>query len=297
MSHDHVPASRILVGPAGWSYKDWEGQVYPKPKPRGFDALSYLAQYFDVIEINSTFYRIPEAKTTQQWVDRVRDHAAFRFTAKLWQGFTHEGTASARDAAAFRRAMDPLHQAGRLGAVLLQFPYRFHHTDDNRTHLRRLAEVFQAYPLVLEVRHRSWDRPEVYAFLQELGMGFCNIDQPQVSYSIGLTEHVTSAVGYLRLHGRNAAAWFAEDSDAAERYNYRYANEELDALQEMTEALSRRAQETYLITNNHFRGQAVMNALELRSRLRLAKVPVPPPLLNAYPELNSIAAPASETDA
>jgi uncharacterized protein YecE (DUF72 family) len=293
MRKDHGPSGRILVGPAGWSYKDWEGQVYPKPKPRGFDALSYLAQYFDAIEINSTFYRIPEAKTTQQWVDRVSDHAAFRFTAKLWQGFTHEGTASAQDEAAFRRAMDPLHEPGRLGAVLLQFPYRFHHTHDSRAHLRRLAEVFQTYPLVLEIRHWSWDRPEVYAFLREMGMGFCNIDQPQVSYSIGLTDHVTSAVGYLRLHGRNATAWFAEGGDSAERYNYRYSSQELDALEEITEALSRRARETYLITNNHFRGQAVFNALELRSRVRRARVPVPPPMMQAYPELMNIACDAA----
>jgi uncharacterized protein YecE (DUF72 family) len=294
---DNVPPSRILVGPAGWSYPDWKGQLYPKPQPRGFDALSYLAQYFDAIEINSTFYRIPEAKTTRQWVDRVSDHADFRFTAKLWQGFTHEGTASAQDEAAFRRAMDPLHEAGRLGAALLQFPYRFHHTAENLKWLRHLAQVFQAYPLVLEVRHRSWDRPEVYAFWSELGMGFCNVDQPQVSYSLGLTARVTSAVGYLRLHGRNAAAWFAEEGDAAERYNYRYASEELQALQEITEALSRRAQETYLITNNHFRGQAAFNALELRARLRRAPVPVPPPLLTAYPELRQIAAQVPETDA
>jgi uncharacterized protein YecE (DUF72 family) len=125
-------------------------------------------------------------------------------------------------------------------------------------------------------------------------MGFCNIDQPQVSYSIGLTDHVTSAVGYLRLHGRNTAAWFADGGDAAERYNYRYASDELDALQEITEILSRRAQETYLITNNHFRGQAVFNALELRARVGRASVPVPPPLLSAYPELRAIAAPNTD---
>jgi uncharacterized protein YecE (DUF72 family) len=295
MSQDHVPPGRILVGPAGWSYQDWEGQVYPKPKPRGFDPLTYLAQYFDTIEVNSTFYRIPEAKTTQQWADRVSAHPDFRFTAKLWQGFTHEGTAITQDAAAFRHAMDPLHKAGRLGAVLLQFPYRFHDTPDHRQRVRHFAEAFQAYPLVLEVRHRSWDRPDVHTFLAELGLGFCNIDQPQVSYSIGLTDHVTSAVGYLRFHGRNTAAWFAEDSDNAERYNYRYTREELEALQEVADTLSRHARDTYLITNHHFRGQAVYNALELRARLRRADVPVPPPLLKADPELGQIA--AAETDA
>jgi uncharacterized protein YecE (DUF72 family) len=294
MSKDRTPSGRILVGPAGWSYKDWEGPVYPKPKPRGFDPLRYLARYFDAIEINSTFYRIPTAKSTQQWVDRVSDHPDFRFTSKLWQGFTHEGTASAQDAAAFRRAMDRLHQAGRLGALLLQFPYRFHHTPDNRQRLRHLAEAFQDYALVLEVRHRSWDRPEVYEFLGDLGIGFCSIDQPQVSYSIGLTAHVSSPVGYLRLHGRNAAAWFAEDSDAAERYNYRYAGEELTGLVAVAEDIGRRARETYLITNNHFRGQAALNALELRYHLRRAPVPVPPPLMAAYPELRKLAQPAED---
>jgi uncharacterized protein YecE (DUF72 family) len=286
----------IRVGPAGWSYKDWAGQVYPQPQPRGFDPLTYLAQYFDAIEINRSFYRIPDAKTTQRWGERVADHPAFRFTAKLWQGFTHEGTANAQDEAAFRQAMAPLHDAGRLGAVLLQFPYRFHHTPDNREHLRQLVAAFQAYPLVLEVRHRSWDRPQVYEFLRELGIGFCNIDQPQVSYSIGLTRVVTSPIGDLRLHGRNVANWFAEGADAAARYDYRYPTEELQAMVDVVEVLSREARETYLITNNHFRGQAALNALELRHRLYQAPVPVPSPLLTAYPELRSIAAPAAEVN-
>ena len=112
-----------------------------------------------------------------------------------------------------------------------------------------------------------------------------------------MTQVVTSPIGYLRLHGRNTAAWFAQEGDAAARYNYRYACEELEALRETAERISHRARETYLITNNHFRGQAALNALELRSHLRRALVPVPPPLLTAYPELRQIAAPAPESDA
>jgi uncharacterized protein YecE (DUF72 family) len=294
MSRDTGAPERIRVGPAGWSYPDWEGRVYPTPKPRGFDPLAYLARYFEAIEINSTFYRIPDAKMTQRWVTRVADHPLFRFTAKLWQGFTHEGTASARDEAAFRQAMAPLREAGKLGAILLQFPYRVHHTPDNRATIQRLADAFRDYPLVLEIRHRSWDRAEVYEFLQALGIGFCNIDQPQVSYGIGLTRVVTSPVGYLRLHGRNAATWFAEEANAAARYDYRYAAEELQELVQAAEVISRRARDTYLITNNHFRGQAALNALELRSHLRRSPIAVPPPLLTAYPELRDIATPASE---
>lgn len=297
MGEERRASQRTRVGPAGWSYKDWAGQVYPTPQPRGFDPLTYLARYFDAIEINSTFYRIPDAKMTRRWVERVDDHPDFRFTAKLWQGFTHEGTAKAQDQAAFRSAMAPLHEAGRLGVVLMQFPYRFHHTPDNRQHLRQLVAAFQEYPLVLEVRHRSWDRPQVYEFLRELGIGFCNIDQPQVSYSIGLTERVTSPMGYLRLHGRNAGMWFAEGAGSAARYDYRYLAEELQEIVDVVEVLNRQARETYLITNNHFRGQAALNALELRHTLQRAPVRVPPPLLMAYPELRHIAASTPEANA
>jgi uncharacterized protein YecE (DUF72 family) len=225
---------------------------------------------------------------TRQWVERVTQVAAFRFSAKLWQGFTHETHTSANDAAAFRQAMAPLYEAGRLGAVLMQFPYRFHHTPDNREYLRRLVAAFRQYPLILEVRHRSWDQPQVYEWLQELQIGFCNIDQPQVSYSIGLTDHVTSPVGYLRLHGRNAAMWFQEGAGAAARYDYRYTAEEIDQILDVVQVISRRASTTYLITNNHFRGQAALNALELRFGLRHTPIPVPPPLLTAYPELEAL---------
>jgi uncharacterized protein YecE (DUF72 family) len=296
MGENKGAPERIRIGPAGWSYPDWQGQVYPAKPGRGFDQLAYLATYFDTIEINSTFYRIPDATMTRRWGERVAHHPAFRFTAKLWQGFTHEGTANAQDETGFKQAMAPLQEAGKLGAVLLQLPYRFHHTPENRAYLRRLTDAFREYPLVLEIRHRSWDRPQVYEFFQELGVGFCNIDQPPVSYSIGLTQVVTSSIGYLRLHGRNAAMWFAEEANRDARYDYRYPPGELQEIMEAVEVISRRASETYLITNNHFRGQAALNALELRHHLRRAPVPVPAPLLTAYPELRQIAAPIPEAD-
>jgi uncharacterized protein YecE (DUF72 family) len=279
----------IRISSAGWSYPDWAGRVYPTPKPRGFDPLVYLAHYVDAIEINSTFYRIPAPTLARRWVARAADFPAFRFTAKLWQGFTHEGTARAMDETAFRQAMAPLHDAGKLGAVLVQFPYRVHHTAEHRALLRRLVAAFRAYPLVVEIRHRSWDRLQVYEFLQELGIGFCNIDQPQVSYALGLTSRVTSALGYLRLHGRNTATWFQEDAGRDARYDYLYREEELNEILKAVERIARRARDTYLVTNNHFRGQAVVNALELQAKLRRAPVAVPPPLLTAYPALRAIA--------
>jgi uncharacterized protein YecE (DUF72 family) len=113
----------IRVGPAGWSYKDWEGFVYPeKPGPK-FDPLAYLARFFDTIEINSSFYRPPSASTANSWARRVAHNRGFKFTAKLYRTFTHErGTQTQKDEVDFRTGIDPLSDAGRLGALLLQFP-------------------------------------------------------------------------------------------------------------------------------------------------------------------------------
>jgi uncharacterized protein YecE (DUF72 family) len=296
MSQDQDAAPHIRIGPAGWSYPDWEGRVYPKPKPRGFDPLAYLGRYFDCVEVNSTFYHIPSPAMTRRWVERVTDNPRFLFTVKLWQGFTHEATVSAHDAMAFNQAMVPLHEAGKLGAVLLQFPYRFHHTAANLAFLQRLAAVFREYPLVLEIRHRSWDRPQVYTYLQELGVGFCNIDQPAVSSNLGLTCVATSPVGYLRLHGRNAVMWLAEEANRDTRYDYRYTEGELSGLVATIEVLARRAHDTYAITNNHGKGQAVVNALEIAAKLRHETVPVPPTLVTAYPELRRLMPTAGERD-
>ena len=287
----------IRIGLAGWSYPDWKGRVYPPKLPRGFDPLQYLSDYFDAIEINSTFYRIPTVSTTQRWVERVASQPTFKFTAKLPQVFTHTRQTRAQDAAAFKDAMAPLQAADRLGALLLQFPYAFHQTVANRDYLSRIVERFRSYPLVLEVRHRSWDRPSVYEFLRALEVGFCNIDQPQVSYALGLTRQVTSDIGYVRLHGRNATTWFQEDANRDARYDYLYSDSELEEISTAFQTIAAQARETYLIANNHFRGQAALNALELRHRITHAPVPVPTQLLAVYPQLRQLMQPATSSSA
>jgi uncharacterized protein YecE (DUF72 family) len=284
------------IGLAGWSYPDWKGRVYPPKPPRGFDPLEYLAGYFEAIEINSTFYRIPTAATTQGWAARVAGNPTFKFTAKLPQTFTHTRQAGTQDEAAFKQAMLPLQNAGRLGALLLQFPYAFHHTQANRAYLQQLAERFRDFPLVLEVRHRSWDMPQVYELLRELRIGFCNVDQPQVSYALGLTRQVTSAVGYLRLHGRNTATWFQDEANRDNRYDYLYSAGELQEVTEVLLAIAAPTRDAYLIANNHFRGQAALNALDLRRRVTHAPVQVPPQLLTIYPELNQLMRPVTGSE-
>ncbi len=153
----------IYIGTSGWAYKNWNGIVYPSPKPRGFRPLAYLADYFDTVEINTSFYGPPKPNTTKDWLDQVSANREFRFTAKLYRAFTHERNATQQDENDFKSGMDVLAGADRLGAVLLQFPWSFKNTDESRGYLLGLFERFRKYPLVLEVRHGSWNTEAVLA--------------------------------------------------------------------------------------------------------------------------------------
>ena len=282
--------SIIRIGPAGWSYKDWEGTVYPQKPGKTFDPLEYLARYFDTIEINSSFYRAPTPSTTKSWTRRVASNNEFVFTAKLHRIFTHErGKATAKDEKEFREGMDVLAKAERLGSVLLQFPWSFKNTADDRVYLARLIEQFSDYPLVLEVRHQSWNSPEVYEWLAERGAGICNIDQPVFAKSIRPASLTTSPVGYVRLHGRNYQNWFRDKAPRDERYNYLYTLDELDPWLVRIKEVAKETRETYVITNNHFRGQAVVNAIEIKAALEEKPIPAPESLFGVYPRLKDSA--------
>ena len=277
---------RIRIGPAGWSYKDWEGIVYPQKPGSKFDPLAYLARYFDTIEINSSFYRPPTASTTNLWIERVSHNPNFVFTAKLNRLFTHErGKATDEDEKEFREGMEPMTAAGKLGALLLQFPWSFKNTDEDRTYLFKLLQRFRDFPLVLEIRHSSWNTPAIYESLAETGVGICNIDQPLFSKSIKPAAISTSPIGYIRLHGRNYQDWFRDKAPRDDRYNYLYTVDQLDPWIDRIKAIAKKTKETYVITNNHFRGQAVVNALEMKSFVEEKKTLAPAQLVKQYPQL------------
>ncbi|HKZ52644.1 MAG TPA: DUF72 domain-containing protein [Candidatus Acidoferrales bacterium] len=309
-----VPERSIRVGPAGWSYEDWNGIVYPSRRPRDFHEATYLAAYFDTIELNVTFYRPVPAHTAQQWIERVAANPHFLFTAKLWQQFTHESELTAANEREARPALEVLREAGKLGAVLAQFPWSFKNTAENRAYVEKLAKHFRDFPLVVEVRHASWNQREFYDWLAEHRVGFCNIDQPVIGRSLKPSQRAISqsGIGYVRLHGRNYEEWFRppdsgkrEDAsggspdsgspDSGERYNYLYSIEELEPWAGRIQAVAESAPLTFVITNNHFHGKAVTNALQLIHLLTRQPVKVPPPLLTHYPELESIASPAGTT--
>jgi len=271
---------QIRIGPAGWSYKDWEGTVYP-PHGSKFDHLAYLASFFDTIEINSPFYRIPPPTHAKSWVRRVAENPNFKFTTKVFRGFTHDAASPAdADVTAFRNYLDPLADANRLGAVLLQYPWSFKNSEESRDKLAELFNAFDGYPLALEVRHSTFQNEEFLQFLNQHDVSWVNVDQPLFHDSVKPSDAMTGPLAYARLHGRNYEKWFAH-GETWERYNYLYSKEELapwvDRIQTMAAA-----KETYVVTNNHFRGQAIVNAVELEESLGM-DAKMPPQLKATYP--------------
>lgn len=287
--------SNILVGTAGFSYKDWEGVVYPSDlKRRKIHPLEYLAQFFDCCEINTSFYGHIRPNVGRDWCTKTAVNPDFQFSAKLFQGFTHvpRGTrppspfhlsVSAEDEKLARDGLDSIAREGKLSAVLIQFPISFKNADDTRDYLFQLIARFKDYPLVLEIRHESWNDQEILVRLAGEGVGFCNIDQPHLGKSIRETQHVTSPVGYVRLHGRNYKEWF-HAGNRNDRYDYLYKPAELEGWKYKVDNISRHSQKTFAITNNHYLGQAAVNALELKNMLSGKKVKAPHTLVEHYPE-------------
>ena len=279
--------SSLRVGPAGWNYKDWEGIVYPGAS--SFDSLAFLAEYCDTIEINSSFYAPPRPKDTAAWARRVHNNPRFKFTAKAWQKLSHEERAAEESSLAancdeVRRSMAPLVEAGVLGALLIQFPWRFRYVPENMDYLDRLIRLLPDFPLVLEVRHGSWNQELFYDLLRDRRVAFCNVDQPLIGNSIKPGERATSRLGYFRLHGRNYANWFREDAGRDARYDYLYTKQEIRHLSAQIRKVHQTTDETYAITNNHFRGQALVNAMEILEELDGVRPPVPPMLAASYPD-------------
>ena len=271
--------TEILIGSAGWSYKDWAGKVYPDPLPKGFDPLAYLAQFVDCIEVNSSFYRPPTPAMSESWARRTP--ARFVFTAKVWERLTHDRDPfTDADVRLFAEGLSPLLAAGKLGALLFQFPWFFKDGPAARDRIRRCVDALRGWaPLVIELRHSSW--LQALDFLRDLELNFCNIDQPKSSTAITGTRIVTGPVAYIRFHGRNAKAWFAKGSDRDGKYDYLYSREELRAWEEAIREME--AEKLFVILNNHFQGKGMANAFMLMRALGKELAPPPDTLRAAYP--------------
>jgi uncharacterized protein YecE (DUF72 family) len=285
----------IRVGPAGWSYPDWEGRVYPAHKPHGFHALRFLARTFDTIEINSSFYAMPRAEHAERWVELVADHPRFRFQAKLNRDFTHLPEPGANEAHAewetrareFSAGIAPLVRSKKLMSVLVQFPVTFLHGKSEVRRLGRLRSLFPDLPLVLEVRHQSWfERPAIDQ-VRGLSYSLAYVDLPSAWNHPPPWHEPTGPIGYLRLHGRNEREWFRGDAERDDKYDYLYMEREVQELGRKAQRIASLHDETAVITNNHFSGQAVANAIDLMFLLQGQPVPASAEIVESFPHLRA----------
>ncbi len=307
----------LLIGTSGWNYPSgkgtWNGVFYPKRRPKGFDELAYYAEHFATVEVNSTFYGQPRREVCRGWAERTP--AGFEFSVKLFQKFTHPrlyreridrslpGDVRGGDAAAalarptaadldeFRRGIDPLAAAGKLAALLAQFPASFKNDEASRDYLTWLLQAFHGYSVAVELRHRSWSDalPDTLDLLNGFGAAWVQIDEPKFRFSIR-QNYLPNIKGfyYLRLHGRNAKQWWRhEHSD--DRYNYLYSAEELNEFSETAAAVRPLVRKAYLYTNNHYSAKSIANAVLIKAQLgEPIEGDYPPEFVTSFPELADI---------
>ncbi len=216
----------MRVGTSGFTFDDWKGIVYPKSLKGS--VLPHYAKLFDCVEINTTFYRVPPPSLFEGMLERVPDD--FVFLVKAPQEMTHDRAGFDRVVLSFAESVTPLVRAGQLGALLVQFPFSFKLEDASLAHLAKIADALAGHgvPINVEFRHDSWLDDSTYRFLEEHGLGFVNVDLPELSGLPGRTDVLTSNVAYYRLHGRNKANWWRDTGNPHDRYDYSYSDEQLD---------------------------------------------------------------------
>lgn len=253
----------ILIGTSGFSYDDWVGPVYPPGLPKQ-EWLAYYAREFPTCELNFTYYRIPSARTLDQMAAKVPE--GFLFAVKAFQGITHEREDPKPQIEQFTTALAPLIDAQKFACVLVQFPYSFHANQTNRAYLQLLREGFGDLPVVVEFRSRDWVSERTFEELGALRFGFCCVDEPRFESLMPPVAVATGPVAYVRFHGRNAAKWWKHD-EAWERYDYTYSDEELLEWLPKIRRLDEEAPLTLVYMNNHWQGQAVGTARQLKRLL------------------------------
>ena len=269
--------SKIFIGTSGWSYPrgegTWKGFFYPLGE---IVELEFYSQFFNTVEINSSFYRPPPPGYVYNWVRRVP--TGFFFAMKLWQKFTHprmyrdatgrEAIISQNDVDTFRSSIEPLAKTGKLGVLLAQFPPSFKNDDYGRQIIGAVAKTFGEYPLAVELRHRSWsDDESTAALLKENKMAWVQIDEPKFSTSVAPEVPLTSDIAYFRFHGRNAKDWWSGNSE--QRYRYHYSPEEIEELAGRVQAAAEKSRMLYAYFNNHWQAYAPRNANDLKKVLQL----------------------------
>lgn len=285
---------QIYIGTTGWAYPESYPVFYPKKQTKFFNWLRYYSDYFNVVEVNTTFYQFLKPQNIDDWLHKINDVPDFSFIIKLHQIFTHKRKISHADIKATQEILDILQQSERLAGLLIQFPYSFECSDVNILYMKMIIDLFSSYTKFIEVRHPSWKNKKAKTIT------FCSVDLPQVGDSIPFMPGVSNNISYLRFHGRNKEGWnysiknsrnFTNFDPTVDRYEYYYSTGELlEISQQIKKQVYDKAKKIFIIWNNHPHIDAVSNALELRSMLNEDhKVRIPKTILNVYPRLNRAA--------
>ncbi len=287
----------LRIGTSGWNYPGgkgtWNGIFYPPSRGRakGFDELAFYAEHFNTVEVNSTFYGQPRTEVCRTWTERTPP--GFAFSIKLYKKFTHPKMvdlepATVFDIDEFKRGIDPIASAGKLGALLAQFPASFKSDAASLGYLNSLLEAFAGYELAVELRHKSWSDAfgDTLSLLKTHGAAFVQIDEPKFKLSIAQNQLPNiPTFYYMRLHGRNAANWWSHEK-SEDRYNYLYSAAEIGEFVETVDAARSIVKKAYVYTNNHFSAKSVANAAMIKKQLgERLEGDYPEPFRARYPEL------------
>ena len=289
---------KFNIGTAGWSYKDWVPNFYPKNQFGGFDWLQFYSHYFNCVEVNSTYYTYISPKVVDSWIKKVEGSKDFIFHIKLHQDFTHKRKFDEQNIKAVRYNLEQLRRSERLGGLLIQFPYSYSFDGNSVQHVQKLRDIFSDIDCFVEVRHSSWNNNRALEFFKENDLTFCTIDQPQIGQAIEFEPIITNDKAYIRFHGRNTEAWKKSLSnfgkpqtyeEQSSRYSYLYSPGELVEIEQKIKSIQPKVKEVNVIMNNHPQGDAVANAFELIHLLEeKTKVGMPSHILKAYPRLEKI---------
>lgn len=274
-----MTTNEILIGTSGYDYPEWKGEFYPQDLKRK-DFLQFYATQFNALEVNNTFYNMPTAERLLSFNDR--SSGLLKFSIKANRLLTHEIDRNWQAAAAgFLSAVAPLAEKASLCAVLFQFPQSFHYTDENRIYLAKLISFFQGLPLVVEFRHVEWIRESVLQGLEQRGGSLCFCDMPQLkALPDGKTIKAPfiGPIAYIRLHGRNADAWYSNESlqnaengnasNGSFRYTYDYNDSELAEFVPVIHSAQITGKKPVVFFNNHPNGSGARNAGKLKELLK-----------------------------
>jgi uncharacterized protein YecE (DUF72 family) len=255
---------KVVVGTSGYSFDDWIGPFYPRGTRKG-DMLGHYSREFGCVEVNSTYYRIPHPVVLRRMEEKTPP--GFEFIIKANQEMTHKRSTDPELYRAFQEAIQPVVEAEKFEGVIAQFPWGFKNTPENRDHLRFLKERFEGCPLFIEFRNREWITEDVFAEMEKSGVGYCSVDEPRLKGLVPPIARLTTDLGYVRLHGRNAKNWWGRGG--GDRYDYLYSEDELKEWVDKIRSMSEKAKKTFVFFNNCHAGQAARNAKLMKELLSL----------------------------